>query len=168
MPGGAGARRGPPHLDQNPYQGDQYGPPAGYNQQFNQYQAGPQPQQQYSGPPASQQGLLPDKPRSGGFDGPGEPSRGPNPYGPGLGYDPAKPQVAPAKVITNTRVELPAAAYKLEGGLVSWLTSFFYLVFWLRFCSGCLRVRWCFARHSSCQEVLDFQEEENRFGSKHK
>jgi hypothetical protein len=36
-----------------------------------------------------------------------------------LGYDPAKPQVAPAKVITNTRVELPASAYKLEGGVVS-------------------------------------------------
>jgi eukaryotic translation initiation factor 2C len=119
MPGGAGARRGPPHLERNPYQGGQQGPPPGYGQQFNQYQAGPQPQQQYSGPPAGQQGPITDKPRSGGYDGPGEPSRGQNPYGPGLGYDPAKSQVAPAKVITNTRIDLPASAYKLEGGVVS-------------------------------------------------
>ena len=70
--------------------------------------------------------LTEPRPRSGGFDGPGEPSRGPpgspakstvstrqNPFGPGLGYDPARP-VIKTSVITNTRVELPAAAYALD------------------------------------------------------
>ena len=49
----------------------------------------------------------------GGFDGPTDASssRGPNPFGPSLGYDPAR---GPMKelVITNTRVELPSAAYR--------------------------------------------------------
>ncbi len=72
---------------------------------------------QYQGPPASQGG----RPGSGGFDGPGEPSRGPNPFGQGLGYDPAKPPPTkqPFKVITNTRVELPPDAYRVEGPAVS-------------------------------------------------
>ena len=147
MAGGAGARRGTPHL-QNPNQTQ--GPPSGPPQQY--YQAGPQQGQQ--GPPAV-------KPRSGGFDGPGElTQRGPNPYGPGLGYDPAKPKPVAQKVITNTRVELPASAYKLEGGSVSYNPSFF-LVF--SCCSsfivsGGARVWWCFEGLSCFQEALVFKE----------
>ena len=67
----------------------------------------------------------------GGYDGPGSvtsnSSRGPpqdgppqdgsprpNPFGQGLGFDPAKPAAKPESIITNTRVELPAAAYALD------------------------------------------------------
>jgi hypothetical protein len=95
MPGGAGFRA------------------AGYGNQQQQQQQPP------SGRPNvdfyEQQQIFAGfrRPGSGGFDGPGEPSR-PNPFGPGIGYDPAKPATK-EKVITNTRVELPASAYKLEG-----------------------------------------------------
>jgi len=84
-----------------------------------------QPQQQYPILPHQQQGgTYPGKPRSGGYDGPGEPSkRGPNPFAPGPGYDPARPVVVDKRVITNTRVELPASAYRLEGPSVSRLVS---------------------------------------------
>jgi hypothetical protein len=125
MAGGAGARRGPPNGGPPcppPNNGNYQGPPPGHPlfNQYNNYPGGPPPPQQYNAPPMNQQqGPPPDKPRSGGFDGPGEPSRGPNPYGPGLGYDPAKPKPVEEKVITNTRIELPASAYKLEGGSVS-------------------------------------------------
>jgi hypothetical protein len=64
---------------------------------------GPAP---YDGPtsqPPSQHG---DQPRQ-------------NPYGPGLGYDPAKPAAAKQSMITNSRVELPYAAYSLDAGGVS-------------------------------------------------
>jgi hypothetical protein len=100
--------------NQNQNNGQQYQarPPLSqeYGQPYNQYgNQGPQPQQN-----------QPQKPRSGGYDGPGEPSqRGPNPFGPGLGYDPAKPKPVAEKVISNTRIELPASAYKLEGPSVS-------------------------------------------------
>lgn len=68
------------------------------------------------------------RPSSGGLDGPsqrgapagtlGSPTppqdhRAPNPFNPGLGFDPAKP-VGNTKAITNTRMELPAAAYSLD------------------------------------------------------
>jgi len=161
MAGGAGARRGPP----GPQQGSNYnGPPPGYNQNNNNgggYNGPPPGYNQnggnfnggnfngghnYNGPPfqgnyngGPSNGPPPDKPRSGGFDGPGEPQRGPNPYGPGLGYDPAKPshKLAEKKVITNTRIELPPAAYKLEGGNVSSLFCSSALVFALRvLCCG--------------------------------
>ncbi|KUJ10731.1 uncharacterized protein LY89DRAFT_674854 [Mollisia scopiformis] len=51
------------------------------------------------------------RPGSEGYDGPSEPRQ--NPFGQGLGYDPARP-IVKAKVITNTRVELPPDAYRLE------------------------------------------------------
>jgi hypothetical protein len=160
MAGGAGARRGPPGpqqggnyngppgYNQNNNNGGGYsGPPPGYNQNGGNFNGGNfnggngyngPPQGNYNGGP-SYNGPPPDKPRSGGFDGPGEPQRGPNPYGPGLGYDPAKPshKLAEKKVITNTRIELPPAAYKLEGGNVSSLFCSSALVFALRvLCCG--------------------------------
>jgi len=133
MAGGAGARRGPqgPTGPQQNQGGNFNGPPPGYNNNgnFNGPPPGYNQNSGFGGPPAGfnnnggHNGGPPSKPRSGGFDGPGEPSRGPNPFGPGLGYDPAKPKIAEKKVITNSRVELPASAYKLEGGNVS---SMFY------------------------------------------
>lgn len=83
-------------------------PPSQYNQ-YDQYNS--ESYQQYNRPPA------------GKFDGPGDK---PNPFGQGMGYDPARmgrPDEAP-KVITNTRVELPATAYRLDGQKVSTLFSF--------------------------------------------
>jgi hypothetical protein len=41
-----------------------------------------------------------------------------------LGYDLTKPKPVAQKVITNTRVELSASAYKLEGDSVSYNSSF--------------------------------------------
>lgn len=128
MAGGAGARRGPsngggggppgppPNQGSHQYQG----PPPGHPQ-FNQYSGTPQGQQLNSPPIQQYHSQQQEKPRSGGYDGPGEPAqRGFNPYGPGLGYDPAKPnKPVQQKVITNTRIELPASAYKLKGGDVS-------------------------------------------------
>lgn len=75
------------------------------------HSGGPSP---YDGPasqPSSQHG---DPPRQ-------------NPFGQGLGYDPAKPTAAKPSLITNTRVELPAAAYALDGGVsyTLFLLSFF-------------------------------------------
>lgn len=74
----------------------------------------------YTGHPG---GLSPyDGPASQPSSQHGDPSR-PNPFAQGLGYDPAKPTPAKPSLITNTRVELPAAAYGLDGG-VSFLLSF--------------------------------------------
>ena len=50
------------------------------------------------------------------LDGPGDRSPRKNPFGAGLGYDPAKPA---QKVITNTRIDLPASAYMLENNVSS-------------------------------------------------
>ncbi|KAE9369735.1 Piwi-domain-containing protein [Stipitochalara longipes BDJ] len=110
------------------FNGNLNGPPPGNYNNGSNFNGGnfngPQPGNynnvgNFNGPPpGNYNGPQPSKPRSGGFDGPGEPQRDPNPYGPGLGYDPAKPanKLAEKKVITNSRVELPASAYKLEGG----------------------------------------------------
>lgn len=54
------------------------------------------------------------RPGSEGYDGPSEPRQ--NPFGSGLGYDPAKP-VVKESVITNRRVELPPDAYRLDVSL---------------------------------------------------
>jgi hypothetical protein len=93
--------------DQSGYNGP---PPVQYNNQYG-----------YNGPP---------RPPAGKFDGPmdnsGRPT-GPGGFGPSLGYDPARmgrPDERP-RVITNTRVELPAMAYRLEGQTVS--TLFYFL-----------------------------------------
>lgn len=94
----------------------------GQPQQTGQPQAPPQPGRMMPPPlPVTGRDNIP-RPTSGGFDGPGEPSRQPprqNPFGPGIGYDPARPAAVKEKHITNTRVELPPAAYKLEGAGVS-------------------------------------------------
>ena len=61
--------------------------------------------------------------------GPGPAPQGQNPFGPSVGYDPARLS-APAptqSLITNTRVELPSAAYALDrsgGAPVSYSFSF--------------------------------------------
>lgn len=63
------------------------------------------------------------------YDGPasqhssqhGEPPRQ-NPFGPGMGYDPAKPASKKQSLITNTRVELPVAAYALDANGVSFIS----------------------------------------------
>ncbi|KAH7395607.1 eukaryotic translation initiation factor-like protein 2C 2 [Cadophora sp. MPI-SDFR-AT-0126] len=70
------------------------------------------PPQQYQGPPQQmmQQG-PPQQQAVGGLQG----QRGPNPFGPGMGFGPARPIAPKEKVITNTRVELPPDAYQLEG-----------------------------------------------------
>lgn len=61
-----------------------------------------------------------NRPPAGKFDGPGE---RPNPFPQGMGYDPARMGRADEtpKVITNSRVELPATAYRLDGQKVSTL-----------------------------------------------
>ncbi|KAE8440739.1 hypothetical protein EG329_006634 [Mollisiaceae sp. DMI_Dod_QoI] len=73
-------------------------------------------QSQYAGagiqnPPSPDIQQGGSRPGSEGYDGPGESRQ--NPYAPGLGYDPAKP-VVKERVITNSRVELPPDAYRLE------------------------------------------------------
>lgn len=105
MPGGVGAHRGG------------YGPGDGPPQN-NQYRGGP--------PPSYQQGrgLAQHSSPSQGFPQGDAPADRQNPYGPGLGYDPAKPSTSTAqRVITNTRMELPAAAYRLEKPNVSSCSS---------------------------------------------
>lgn len=90
MAGGSGANRARQSHDHN----------AGQTQQPMSMGSHPGPAP-YDGPasqPSSQHG---DPPRQ-------------NPYGPGLGYDPAKPATKKESLITNTRVELPAAAYALD------------------------------------------------------
>jgi hypothetical protein len=59
---------------------------------------------------------LPDLLNNQYIDGP---SDGPkkNPFGPSVGYDPARIDKKPK--ISNTRVELPAAAYSLDSAEVS-------------------------------------------------
>ena len=68
------------------------------------------------------------RPRSGGYDGPGETSQPlsprPNPFVAGLGYDPARPANAKEKI--STRLELPPSAYIIGDSGVS---LFF---FWIR------------------------------------
>ena len=73
------------------------------------------------------------RPRSGGLDGPSQ--RGPpgsptksqasrtNPFGAGLGYDPARPVVKTTQ-ITNSRVELPSAAYALDVSSLYFFVSY--------------------------------------------
>lgn len=92
MAGGPGASYTRQGLPQNLAQGQ------AQNVRNTSTTAGPAP---YDGPasqPSSQHG---DPPRE-------------NPFGSGLGYDPAKPTPARPSVITNTRVELPSAAYALD------------------------------------------------------
>jgi hypothetical protein len=119
MPGGAGFRA---HgLVQSGNQAQNGGSGNNIANPLQQQFPGGQPQQH-----VAQNQQMPStnirRPGSGGYDGPGEPSRS-NPYGPGLGFDPAKP-VVKERVITNTRVELPAAAYSLEGPSVRYPFSF--------------------------------------------
>lgn len=104
MPGGVGFNRA--LASQNPTQDQVEG----------------KPQQQVR--PQNNGAASIEKPRSGGYDGPGEPSqRGPNPFGRGMGFDPAKPAPLKEKVISNSRVELPASAYTLEGPSVCYFFS---------------------------------------------
>lgn len=101
----------------------------GYEQSNDQQSARPRaPPSQHGGQPNhgnTSEALQ--RPVSGGFDGPSEHSRNPsrqNPFGTGLGYDPAKPIGAREKNgITNTRVELPATAYTLDDATVSQSTT---------------------------------------------
>lgn len=90
-------------------------PNQGQPQQFGNMNANRGPAR-YDGPasrPPSQHG---DQPRQ-------------NPYGPGLGYDPAKPAPAKQSVITNSRVELPSAAYNLGKEGVSLIFFLFFFAF---------------------------------------
>lgn len=59
--------------------------------------------------------------------------RGPNPFPQGLGFDPARSNpAAPSQgLITNSRVELPSAAYALDLGVC----TPFSITFALRFTS---------------------------------
>ena len=59
-----------------------------------------------------------------GFDGAAdtETSSKPNPFAPGLGYDPAKPAHQPEKKLPN-RLELPPEAYRDSGKNVSYPVS---------------------------------------------
>ncbi|KAH6721493.1 hypothetical protein BKA61DRAFT_568072 [Leptodontidium sp. MPI-SDFR-AT-0119] len=91
----------------------QQGPPQGMMQQV-------QPQMyQQQGPPQQYQQQGASQQMQPGFGGQPQVQRGPNPFGQGMGFDPARPAAPKEKVITNTRLELPAAAYKLEGPEVS-------------------------------------------------
>lgn len=73
------------------------------------------PQCQQQGRPQLPPGFQQQGPAQGGSQGPARQ----NLYAPGLGYDPAKSDPVKPKVVTNTRIELPASAYKLEGPGVS-------------------------------------------------
>jgi len=102
----------PPYNPQLQYDQSGYSRP---HSNYNQYG--------YNGPPRPPAGKF-DGPmdNSGRPSGPGGPN-GPGGFGPSLGYDPARmsrPDERP-KVITNTRVELPAMAYRLNGQTVSTL-----------------------------------------------
>lgn len=114
-----------------------------------QYQAGPPQFDNNSG--YNQPGNNYNRPPAGKFDGPGDrgpppgargapsggpPGRGPPPpaqsgpggFAPGTGVDPARMSrrdEQPSRVITNTRMELPPEAYRLEGQNVSTLFCFF-------------------------------------------
>jgi hypothetical protein len=92
MAGGSGANRARRSQNEN----------AGQSQQPVNMRSpgGPAP---YDGPANQTSSQHGDQPRE-------------NPYGPGLGYDPARPKPS---VITNTRVELPVAAYALDTNEVS-------------------------------------------------
>ncbi|CZS95194.1 uncharacterized protein RAG0_04942 [Rhynchosporium agropyri] len=76
----------------------------------NNPQKGPAQQYMQQGPPQNVQPGSGNQPQG---------QRGPNPFGPGMGFDPARPAVPKEKVITNTRIELPPDAYKLNGSEVS-------------------------------------------------
>ncbi|KAL2072104.1 hypothetical protein VTL71DRAFT_11447 [Oculimacula yallundae] len=69
-------------------------------------QQGPPQQYMQQGPPQMMQPGSGPQPQG---------QRGPNPFGSGMGFDPARPVVPKEKVITNTRIELPPDAYKLNG-----------------------------------------------------
>ncbi|KAH6682518.1 hypothetical protein B0J14DRAFT_555812 [Halenospora varia] len=74
-----------------------------------------------SGPPQAQPPPQQQRPQQQGgnvhgkFDGPGDVRQ--NPFGPSMGFDPAR-SGGPSKpsIITNRRVELPPDAYRLENG----------------------------------------------------
>ncbi|KAF4636138.1 hypothetical protein G7Y89_g1933 [Cudoniella acicularis] len=89
------------------------------NQRARQGAAPPSrpPPQQAPAPQQHQQAQGSD----GKYDGPGEARQ--NPFGKGMGCDPARSSGPAAtggsSVITNRRVELPSAAYRLDGGSVS-------------------------------------------------
>lgn len=89
-------------------------PPQGYNQYYQGGQSRA-PAGKYDGPS--------DTPSRG----PGGPSGPGGGFGPSLGYDPARMSRGEERprVITNTRMELPAEAYRLEGQIVSTLFCFF-------------------------------------------
>jgi hypothetical protein len=98
MAGGSGTNRArQPHHENSGQQ----------QQQHNmRSHGGPAP---YDGPASqtsSQQGDQGDQPRQ-------------NPFPPGPGYDPTKPTAAKSSIISNTRVELPVAAYALDAHGVS-------------------------------------------------
>ena len=86
------------------------GAPGGgdYSDRGSSYGAQPPPVPNIQQP---QQGPGGRRPGSDGFDGGSEPRQ--NPFIPGMGFDPARP-VVKERVITNTRVELPPDAYRLE------------------------------------------------------
>ena len=122
-----GSPRGSPMLMQAGYvgqpgtpgrntpQGSQPNTPGRNNSQQStpqQMQRGPPQQQQSHGPPQHlmQQGPPPQQSAGGP-----QAQRGPNPFGPSMGFDPARPAAPKEKVITNTRIELPPDAYQLEG-----------------------------------------------------
>jgi eukaryotic translation initiation factor 2C len=112
MPGGAGQVRAATNGQ----------PPRGGP--FNQRLGNPGGPSRFDGPsegPNSPRPPMSPSRQQGGRPGttgqqtahPGNPAQ--NPFGPGIGYDPAR-ITAPKKesVITNTRVELPSSAYQLD------------------------------------------------------
>lgn len=98
MAGGAGANRARQSYNEDSGRTDQP------QQQRNMSgQGGPAP---YDGPASQTSSQQGDQTRQ-------------NPFPPGPGYDPAKPATAKPSIITNTRVELPVAAYALDTNVVS-------------------------------------------------
>lgn len=75
-------------------------------------------------------------PSNGGSSQAGNNAPRQNPFGPGMGFDPARPVARPDPVITNTRVELPSSAYALNGPSVS---QTLYVLLWRL----CLFSLWC-------------------------
>ena len=111
MPGGAGQHRAAGQ-DQQPNPG-QFFP--------NMQRFGPAGPSRFDGP--SEGPGSPRPPVSPGMlqgSRPGTP--GQNPFGPSLGYDPAR-MCAPKKesIITNRRVELPSVAYRLDSAVSKYI-----------------------------------------------
>lgn len=102
MAGGAGQQRAATH-GQHP----QGGP---HNQRFGNTSGPSRFDGPSEGPGSPRPPMSPSKQQSHRPGGP--PSQ--SPFGPGLGYDPAKPAPKKESVITNTRIELPSAAYQLD------------------------------------------------------